>query len=38
MVVSIPTSTKALGQGIELLQSGKGTSFFPLSLMLNSFT
>ena len=34
MVVSYPTSTEALGRGIELLQSGKGTSFFPPSLIL----
>lgn len=31
MVVSFPSSTEALGRGIELAQSGMSTSFFPLS-------
>jgi len=31
MVVSYPTSTEALGRGIELVQNGIYTSFFPPS-------
>jgi hypothetical protein len=30
MVVSFPSSTDALGRGVELAQSGIYTSFFPL--------